>query len=109
MTDLSIGHLRSRVSLERAAGIPDGAGGETISWLPRAELWARIVPSSGHERFEAHGSKSTVRFDIFVRPHPDIVAACRFRLGQRLFHIRAVRVLGTSRPRLVCQCDEINL
>jgi SPP1 family predicted phage head-tail adaptor len=109
MRDLSIGPLRSRISLETAVATPDGAGGETIIWQTIATVWARLSARSGRESFDAHGTKSAVRHTILVRPHVDVLPSRRFRLGQRMFHIHAVRPLDQRNRRLICDCEEINL
>jgi SPP1 family predicted phage head-tail adaptor len=109
MRDLSIGPLRSRISLEAPVTMSDGAGGETVTWQTLATLWARITARTGQERFEAHGTKSVVAYAILVRPHPDVLPARRVRLDQRVFHIHAVRPLDSRNRRLICDCEEINL
>ena len=61
------GWLRHRVTIESAAGAPDGAGGETVIWDTLATLWARVEPTGASERIVAGHLSGVVTHDVTIR------------------------------------------
>lgn len=105
----TIAALRHRLTLEYPQRTPDAAGGFTTTWLAVADVWAEITPRSGTERLEHDGQKSRLTHTIVVRTRPEITPERRFRLGPRLFEIRAVHAADAQNTRLRCLCEEVNL
>ena len=106
MSAPTIGSLRHRLVLEEVTRTPDGAGGATETWGTVAELWADLHPLAGREAPHAEQLSGRLTHRVIVRYRAGIVPAMRFRLGQRLFHIEAVRDLGERRRHLECLVEE---
>lgn len=105
----TIGAMRHRVVLEAVNRAPDGGGGATQSWLPVAELWAAIAPSSGDERLAAEQHAGRITHVIHIRYRAGVIPAMRFRQGARRFDILAVIDVDERRHRLRCLCREADL
>lgn len=106
MSDLPIGALRRRVTLEAATRASDGAGGATVTWGPVAELWAYVRTVTGGEFSASDALSGRVTHEIWIRYRGDVGPDKRFSLGARVFDIRAA-VDRDGRTRwLECQCEE---
>ena len=106
MSKPRIGALRHRIVLEGAARASDGGGGAVVNWLPVAELWASITPSTGSETIVAEAIAGRITHEIVVRHRSDIVPAMRFRFSARIFEIRAVLDVDERRRQSRCLCRE---
>ena len=105
----AIGALRHRLTLERLDATPVGGGAEDAVWVAVAVLSAAIRPLSGRESPAADGFHGAVGHSIRVRYRADVVPEMRFRMGTRVFNIRAVIDEGERRRWLDCQCEEERL
>lgn len=101
-----IGALRHRLVLEAPVRTADGGGGATIAWTPAAEIWAGIEPITGSESVLAEGIAGRVSHEIVVRHQSGVEPAMRFRLGSRIFEIKAVLDVDERRRMLRCFCRE---
>jgi len=101
------GALTARLVLEAPSPTPDGAGGETVSWLPVASLWAEMTPLSGGEALAFERSEPTIRWRIRFRFIAGVEPNMRLRLGERVMEIRAVYDPGgAARAFLECLAEE---
>ncbi|MCB2110652.1 head-tail adaptor protein [Albidovulum sp.] len=107
----TIPRLNRRLTLEEAQRLPDGAGGQTLSWVALGTLWARLDPGTGRERAGEFATLSSVPYRITVRaapqgapsrPKPDQ----RFRDGARIFRILAVTEDDAGAHYLTCFAQE---
>ena len=106
MSDMPIGALRRRVTLEAEMRASDGAGGATVSWVPVAELWAYVRGITGGEVSASDALGGRVTHEIWIRHREDVGPDKRFSMGARVFDIRAA-VDREGRTRwLKCQCEE---
>ena len=104
---LSAGSLRRRVTLERPALAPDGAGGAERAYTAVARLWAALLPVEPRADGGGDGSaRALATHRLVLRWRPDIDAASRFRLGTRVFNVNAVADADGLRRRLVCLVEE---
>jgi len=103
---VGIGALRHRVALEAATRTGDGGGGAIVTWLPIAEVWGAITPTTGAEAVVADQIAGRVSHEIVVRHRSDIAPANRFRYGARVFEILAVLDVGERRRHSRCLCRE---
>jgi head-tail adaptor len=64
---VSVGELRTRLTLEAPARTGDGGGGAAVAWEPVAVVWAAVRPLGGGEGSPRprHGRLS----EIFIRHH----------------------------------------
>ncbi len=100
------GWLRHRVTLEAAAGTPDGAGGEAVVWDSIASLWARIAPASARERIVAGHLTGVVTHDITFRWRGDIAGGMRVTFRGRRFRLLAVYDPDETRRYVVARAME---
>jgi SPP1 family predicted phage head-tail adaptor len=101
-----IGALRHRIMLEAQVRAADGGGGATVTWTPVAELWAGIEPITGSETVRGEALAGRVSHEVTVRHRPGVEPAMRFRLGSRVFEIKAVLDVDERRRMLRCLCRE---
>lgn len=90
------GRLRLRLELEKATPSPDGA----------ATIAAALIPLKAEERSVGEGLADVGQVRIVIRRRGDVAAGDRFRLGERLFHIRSVFDPEEDGRYLVCLCSE---
>lgn len=109
MNRITIGEMRQRVVLERPERVGDGGGGADETWVEIAELWAAVKPMTGAERTEAEAISGRVSHEIWLRFRDDVAAELRFRIGTRLFDIRAVLDVDERRRFLRCLAEERDL
>lgn len=100
------GRLRLRLTLEHATATPDGAGGSTLSWSAVATVPADVAPIGSDERAVGEGLADLVTHRIVIRKRSDVSTGDRFRLGDRLFHIRGLADPQEDGRYLVCLCEE---
>ena len=106
MTQVSIGSMRHRLGLEAPADSPDGGGGATRVWSLVAEVWGAIEPASGDGHVEAHGVHGRVSHEIWIRHRAGLGPHMRFKMGARIFEIRAVIDSGERRRFMRCLVEE---
>ncbi|SER19986.1 phage head-tail adaptor, putative, SPP1 family [Faunimonas pinastri] len=100
------GRLGHRVTLERASGVSDGAGGRSSSWKTVAKLWAEVVPTGSDEQAVGEGTSSVITHKITLRGGQRLAAGDRLRLGQRLFWIEAITDPAEDGRFIVCLARE---
>ena len=86
-----IGNLRHRLVVESPSETPDGIGGVTRGWSALATIWGEIEPLGADDVMLADKRIGLVTHKIHVRHRLDLEIGHRFRLGDRIFSIRAVR------------------
>ena len=101
-----IGNLRHRLILEAPDETPDGIGGVTRTWSALATLWGEIEPLSADDVMLADKRIGLVTHKIHIRHRGDVTIAHRFRLGFRIYVIRAVRDAEERGRFLECLCAE---
>ncbi len=104
-------NLSRRLTLETPASIPDGAGGFEPIWTVLGVHWAEVATRKGREitGLSAPVSRTPVTITVRAAPHGDLARPRpeqRFRDGQRLFTIRAVRETDAQGLYLACDADE---
>ena len=103
--------LNRRLTLESPTAIDDGAGGYEPIWTVLGVHWADVKTRKGREATGLAATVSRVPVTITIRAAPagDLARPRpeqRFRDGQRLFQIKAVRELDTQGLYLACDADE---
>jgi SPP1 family predicted phage head-tail adaptor len=87
----AIGDLRHRLTLEAADEIEDGAGGVVRTWQAMGQIWAKIEPVSFDDRVLSDRRLGVLTHRVTLRHRADITLSHRFKLGVRVFVIRALR------------------
>ncbi|MEB2847135.1 phage head closure protein [Rhizobiales bacterium RZME27] len=101
------GQMTARLDLETAEPQSDGQGGAVPVWSVLSSMWARIEPVSFVVSEKGAATETAVvTHRIWVRFRDSILGGQRFRKGERLFVIRAVRDPDETRRYLVCHCEE---
>ena len=103
--------LTRAVVLETPVAMPDGAGGQVITWTALGTLWAEIRAGSGRERLGELGPSGDVALRITLRAAP-VGALARPRAGQRLreggrvFRLLSVTEADPKGRYLTCTAQE---
>ena len=103
--------LNRALVLENRVGTPDGAGGQTETWVPLGTLWAQVAPGSGKQGRTVDGALADTPMVITVRGAPvgseqRPVPGQRFRDGSRIFGIEAVSEADNRAQFLTCFARE---
>ena len=100
------GRLRHRLVLETPQETPDGGGGADTAWSAITTLWAEIEPLSATQHVAAGHVETAISHRIRIRYRPDVTGEQRFRLGTRIFAIRAAFDADQGGRFLLCLCEE---
>ncbi|MCB1497955.1 MAG: phage head closure protein [Bauldia sp.] len=100
------GLLRHRLVIESAAGAPDGAGGEAVTWDTFATVWARIAPTASGEEIVAGHLSGIVSHTITMRYRADIAGGMRALHRGRIFRILVVTDPDERRRYIVAKAEE---
>ena len=87
----AIGELRLRLTLEQPEESDDGIGGVTRTWSDAGSVWGALEPLAMNGGNIADRDTPTLRYRLTLRPYPDLSVRHRFRLGNRILQIRAMR------------------
>ncbi|EBA16164.1 head-tail adaptor, putative [Roseobacter sp. SK209-2-6] len=104
-------HLNRKLTLETPQRLDDGSGGFQQSWVALGDCWAAFAPRQGRTEGSGGTTVSSQSFRITVRAAPPEdpsrpIAGQRFREGNRLFLIEAVREADVLARYLTCECRE---
>lgn len=102
------GQLRHRIELQSYTDQPDGAGGFVRSWLTIAQIFASVEPVSTSRQIIAGTPQMSGIYQIIIRYRDDVQMDQRFVLEGRLFRIRSVMDIDTSKRFLSCRCEEVS-
>ena len=100
------GAMRTRLILEQAVDMADGAGGSLQVWQAIAELWAEVIPLSGGERYAFDQTDALMSFRVRTRFRRDVRPEMRLRWDDRLLDIQAAFDPDGRRQKLECLCQE---
>ena len=106
MRSKTLAAMRHRLALEDTVSVPDGAGGSMSSWAHVSDVWAGIRPLSGSEVSDAGGLAGRVSHEITVRYRAGVAPPQRFRMGSRIFDIKAVIDEREAHRFLICLVEE---
>lgn len=103
--------LNRRFILEAPADAPDGAGGWTRNWVPLGVHWGEMTPLSAREPVAGERQESRVTHRIAIRAAPEGAPSRprsnqRFRLGSRVFGVKAVYESDGGYRYLTCLVEE---
>ncbi len=103
--------LNRALVLEAPISVPDGAGGQIVSWTALGTLWGELRPRSGRESTGEAGPLSTASYRITVRAAPAGQSnrpepGQRMVLGPRRFRILAVTEADERARYLNCLAEE---
>ncbi|HWK88168.1 MAG TPA: phage head closure protein [Xanthobacteraceae bacterium] len=102
----TIGELRLRLGLEQPQETDDGMGGVTRTWTDAGSVWAALEPLAMNSGNVADRDTPTLRYRLTLRPYPDLSVKHRFRLGNRILQIRAMRDADARGEFVECLVEE---
>lgn len=102
----AIGELRFRLTVEVPVETDDGEGGIAREWNAVGGIWAAIEPLTMDEKTITGRNTPLFKYRVTVRRRDDLSEANRFRLGDRILMIRAVRDPDERGEFLECLVEE---
>lgn len=105
------GRLRHEIVIQQRSGGTEsrfGAPSSTGSWTTFKTVWARIVPLTGAERFQAQQTFESVDHRIETRWLDGVTPEMRVQYGNRTFEIEAPLNMEELDRELHLMCHEIN-
>lgn len=102
----SVGTLTDRVQLQRRDTVPEAEGGQAVTFIPIASLWARVRALSMREERQGDGRGFGITHSVVVRFRTDVAPGDRFVYRGRMLEVRGTEDLNGRRAWLGCQCAE---
>ncbi len=90
------GALDRRVRLDYPLASRTADGGESVTWVTAASVWAALAVTSGGKSYAANASHYEAALAFRIRARSDIRAGWRLVHGDDVFEIVAVEELGRS-------------
>jgi len=81
------GRLRHRLLWQRPVALPDGAGGESVTYEEQGAFWAEIRPISARDERLGEGRVTEVTHRIFLRAGLSVASGDRLTKGTRIFRV----------------------
>lgn len=91
---MEAGKLDRRIAIERAIKTTDAVGGEVLSWLPLATVWASVAPISDGERWRAAEVSAGVTTRFQIRWGAAVTVEDRILYDGRVYEIVGVKEIG---------------
>jgi len=101
------GKLRHRVTLQSKGTTRDTYGGETITWVDLATVWADCSPLSGREYLAARVEVAETIIKIRIRWRADVSTTTRAVWDGRTYDIEAALDTGGRHEELVLMCKAV--
>lgn len=83
------GHMRERVTLLSKSVTRDVIGGEVITWVEEASVWADVEQLTGREYFSAQQVEAQAEIRFRIRYRTDITSAWRVEWREEQYEITA--------------------
>jgi SPP1 family predicted phage head-tail adaptor len=96
---MSIGvasRLSQRVTIEQKQTQADELGGQQVSWVPLATVFAQVTPlrSGGRERIAADQVRAVAGYRVQLRRRDDLDASMRLVWNSRILNIHSLHDMG---------------
>lgn len=104
--DITSGQLRHKITVERESIIKDSVGGFSSTWATHIEPFAKVVPISGRERYQAMKLEANVTHKIYIRYTGDIKPTDKIIFNGEEMQIRAILNLEYKDVWLELSCDQ---
>lgn len=97
---MRIGQLDERITVEEEQTVPDGSGGQTVTWQSHVELFANVRPVRLSEE-ERQGAVRASRGYLFtIRRRDDLEETMRISWRGEVFNIREIRLPRARVPHM---------
>ena len=90
------GELKCRITFRRPTESQEADGAVIETPVIYCSAWARVIPLSGSETFEAQGITASVVYDVWVRWFAGLTPRMDFTYQGRIFDIQSVRNFDES-------------
>jgi SPP1 family predicted phage head-tail adaptor len=92
------------IRIQERVSVPDGRGGQRVSWSTRATVRAAVLPATGREQALAQSVQMIVTHVIIMRYYDWVSETMRLDYNGRILEIGTIlRVADSSRDmRLLC-------
>lgn len=87
---VKISELRHRIKFQSLVRASDGQGGFEESWVDFTEVWAKVKPSIGKERYFSDRVEPITSHKIVIRWTTGLVESMRIRFEDRTFQIKSI-------------------
>jgi len=104
---MEAGKLRHRVALKSKSVTRDTYGGEIITWVTTATVWAAVEPLTGREWLDARQVAAEVTTRIRIRYRSGVVPEMQAVYGAHIYNILAVIQPEENRRELQLMCREV--
>jgi SPP1 family predicted phage head-tail adaptor len=79
--------LNTRITFQRQAKVPDGAGGFTTTWVDLATVWAKKTTHRSDEAVQAMATTGTAIHNFRFRYRTDVKSSDRIKEGNKYMNI----------------------
>lgn len=97
--------LTERITIQQEIRVPDGMGGDELTWQDLATVWARVLPQRGRERLTAVQQHDSIVYLVTIRRRSDVTSAMRVLWGERVMNIRNVSDAGGRKLFFDLDCE----
>lgn len=101
-----VGRMRERITIQAENPSADNYGGYSLSWSDVTTVWGRVQPLRGAEQYEAMRTEAQTQYTIRIRYYSGLTEKHRFKLGTRVFNIRAILNTDEHGMYQECLCEE---
>lgn len=107
MIKITAGNLDRRISIQQKSVAREATyGGETITWVALATVWAQVLESATDGEFEQGGTLAYARpTRVRIRYRSDVDPTMRLAIGSRILQITGTAEIG-RREYLELACKE---
>lgn len=106
VSQVRIGDLRHRITIQSVSLVSDGQGGGTSTWTDVATVWAYVRPTSARERQFAEQIQYQRSHEVIIRHRDDVTQEMRFTFDSRIFQIKGVRRPDERKFFLIIDAEE---
>jgi len=86
------GKLDARITFEQEQTSADGSGGQTLSWVTFASVWAHVKPVRLSEEERQGAVRATRGYLFTIRRRGDLDETMRIAWNGESFNIREIRL-----------------
>ena len=103
---ISPGERRHYLTIEVPKRVSDGMGGTTVTWTPKANVWAAVWPVSSNERIQAEKPNLFVSHKIRFPFLKGFKGEWRLRKRSRIFSVVSILNVQEMDEELELLCKE---
>jgi SPP1 family predicted phage head-tail adaptor len=82
------GELDQRITFQERSSVPDGMGGDVVTWTNKGDAWAHVRPRGGNENTQFDRVNAEAAYLFVVRNRQDIKDSDRIMWESEPFNIQ---------------------